>query len=210
MLNLAAFRRADMRQQPYRWGTATGVFASRPGALAVADGFPTDHLRLRESSPESDKTYRMLSAPLVEHGSRLSIMDQLSGVWRALIDQLLSPGFTGALAATAGVRLDPATVEVRAAGYADGCFLSPHTDRADKVLSLVLYLEPEWSPADGGELSILRTSDPASEVARVEPRLGSAAILVRSDGSWHQVLPVRRPASGYRRSVLVHYWRDLP
>jgi SM-20-related protein len=57
-----------------------------------------------------------------------------------------------------------------------------------------------------GWLSILRSSDPGDEVGRVAPLLGSAAILVRSERSWHQVLPVRRPRSGYRRSVLMQYW----
>jgi SM-20-related protein len=210
MLNFATFHAADMRDEPFRWGTVTSAFVPGPAARAVADDFPVQHLRLRESTPGSDKTYRMLTAPLVEHGKQLSVVELLADPWRELVGQLVSRRFTETMSEAGGVRLSESSVEVRAAGYADGCFLSPHTDRPDKLLSLILYLEPVWSEPDGGELSILRSSDPTSEVCRVQPRLGTAAILVRSDRSWHQVLPVRQPASGYRRSVLVHYWRGRP
>lgn len=206
MLNLKAFENAEMREAPFRWGTVAPGFDSTHTALAVVRDFPSEYLRLREAGPTSEKAYRMLSAPLVEQSRILPLVHRLAPVWRQLIEELLTPRFTASVCHAAGMRLPAASLEIRASSYADGCFLGPHTDRPDKLLSLIVYLESAWSPSEGGELSILGSDDPADEVARVEPRLGTAAVLVRSDCSWHQVLPVRRPRSGYRRSLLLHYW----
>ncbi|MFD5186168.1 2OG-Fe(II) oxygenase [Streptomyces sp. NPDC058372] len=182
------------------------MFTGGTAARDIADTFPLDRTRLRESKPAAEKTYRMLSCPLVDGGERLDAAHDLPVPWAQLVTQLLSPPFTKTLAQATGLSLNESSLEVRASAYADGCFLGPHTDRADKVLSVVLYLESQWSPAHGGELSILRSSAPGDEAARIEPRLGTAALLVRSDHSWHQVLPVRTRGAGLRRSVLIHYW----
>ncbi|EPH46683.1 2OG-Fe(II) oxygenase [Streptomyces aurantiacus] len=206
MLNLAAFTAATLHREPFRWGRVEHAFTSGTAAREVADTFPLDRTRLRESRPAAEKAYRMFSCPLVDGGERLDAAHGLPATWAELVAQLLSSPFTRALAQATGQALEESSLEIRASAYADGCFLGPHTDRADKVLSVVLYLEPQWSPAHGGELSILRSSDPRDEAARIEPRLGTAALLVRSDHSWHQVLPVRTQGGGLRRSVLIHYW----
>jgi SM-20-related protein len=206
VLNPKAFCDAEMRTTPYRWGTVRDGFDSPAAALTVTRDFPAEHLTLREAGPAAEKAYRMLSVPLADSGRALPAASLLTPVWQELIAELLTPGFTAAVAHASRSALQRSTVEIRACGYADGCYLGPHTDRADKLASVILYLEPEWSPPEGGWLSILRSSDPGDEAGRVAPLLGSAAILVRSECSWHQVLPVRRPRSGYRRSVLVHYW----
>ncbi|MER6498456.1 2OG-Fe(II) oxygenase [Streptomyces sp. NPDC001455] len=204
MLSLSAFENAKMQDDPYRWGTVTESFDSPRTALAVAREFPLAHLRLRTARAGAEKEYRMLSAPLVDQGRELPLTRRLTPIWRGLVDELRTPAFTTAVSRAAGVELADATLEIRASCYTEGCFLGPHTDRSDKLVSLILYLSTHWSAADGGELSILCSSDPDDEDARVEPRLGTAAVLVRSDRSWHQVLPVRRPVQ--RRSLLVHYW----
>lgn len=206
MLSLSAFENAKMQDDPYRWGTVAESFDAPETALAVAREFPLAHLRLRtaRAGAGAEKDYRMLSAPLVDQGRVLPLTRRLTPAWRGLVDELRTPGFTSAVSRAAGVELAGATLEIRASCYTEGCFLGPHTDRSDKLVSLILYLSPHWSAADGGELSILCSSDPDDENARVEPRLGTAAVLVRSDRSWHQVLPVRRPVR--RCSLLVHYW----
>ncbi|MFF2963880.1 2OG-Fe(II) oxygenase [Streptomyces sp. NPDC057963] len=210
MLNLAAFESATLRTLPYVWGDVGQVFTTEEAAREVAASFPIGQTRRRESKPAAEKAYRMLSCPLVEGGERLDAVHRLDARWQDLVSELLSPSFTGALATATELPLTETSLEVRASAYSTGCFLGPHTDRSDKMLSVILYLEPDWSPEDGGELSILRSDDPHDEAARIEPHLGTAALLVRSEGSWHQVLPVRSPRSGLRRSVLVHYWRWPP
>jgi len=204
VLNLLAFENAKMQDVPYRWGTVADAFDS-PGAVrAVAGSFPFGNLRLRTAKEGGEKAYRMLSVPLAEQGRLQPPAEALDHSWRHLLDEVRSPGFTAAVSAAASVDLGRAALEVRAACYTEGCFLGPHTDRPDKLVSVILYLSARWSAGGGGELSILRSGDPDDECARVEPRPGTAALLVRSDTSWHQVLPVRGAVP--RCSLLVHYW----
>ncbi|MEU2065744.1 2OG-Fe(II) oxygenase family protein [Streptomyces anulatus] len=96
-------------------------------------------------------------------------------------------------------------LDIRLVRHESGDWLSPHTDREDKLFSHIIYFSTRWDAEWGGCLEILRSSDPADAVARVVPRLGASALLARSDESWHQVSPVT-PVPGIppRASLLVH------
>lgn len=62
---------------------------------------------------------------------------------------------------------------------------------ANRMVSIVLYLNEDWGPDDGGELVLF---DPAGDgvLARIPPRAGSAAVFL-SETIPHQVLPANRP-----------------
>jgi SM-20-related protein len=77
-------------------------------------------------------------------------------------------------------------------------FYKPHLDRhrgtAHRVLSAVLYLDPDWSPADGGQLRLytnqaLGTAGPCLDVV---PEAGKLALFLSGE-IWHEVLPSKRP-----------------
>lgn len=86
--------------------------------------------------------------------------------------------------------------ECHFARYAEGQFYQEHIDQSprtsplhgERVISFVLYLNENWQPGYGGELSIRHPAD--SEV-RIEPRWGQLA-LFRSDTIPHAVLPAQR------------------
>lgn len=62
-----------------------------------------------------------------------------------------------------------------------------HRSTQHRKISLVLYLNPEWSRDDGGELCVY-SSDGTVEFERVLPR-GGRLVLFRSDLVPHEVLP---------------------
>ncbi|MFP5023493.1 2OG-Fe(II) oxygenase family protein [Pseudonocardia phyllosphaerae] len=96
-------------------------------------------------------------------------------------------------------------LEIRLVRHKVGDWISPHTDRADKLFSHILYFNPTWQVEWGGCLQILRSSDPDSAVATVIPNLGASVLLARSPESWHQVTAVRGDAPVRERSsLLVH------
>lgn len=80
------------------------------------------------------------------------------------------------------------------AHYRPGDFYRKHLDafrgEANRVLSLVVYLNPDWQLADGGEL-VLYTGDDAGASLKVVPGLGTMVLFLSEDFP-HEVLPASR------------------
>ncbi|MDS1139561.1 2OG-Fe(II) oxygenase [Pusillimonas sp. SM2304] len=66
-----------------------------------------------------------------------------------------------------------------------------HQGQRHRKLSLVLYLNPQWTAADQGELCLYDPQDENREVARILPQPGRL-VLFRSDLFPHEVLPCTR------------------
>ncbi|MDR5906892.1 2OG-Fe(II) oxygenase [Franzmannia qiaohouensis] len=98
--------------------------------------------------------------------------------------------------------------EAHFARYPPGSFYKTHVDsfqgRANRVVSTVLYLNPEWPTDGGGEMAIYASQDSQREVARVRPEAGTFACFL-SETVPHEVLPTRLPrasiAGWFRRNA---------
>ncbi|APE31678.1 2OG-Fe(II) oxygenase [Halomonas aestuarii] len=98
--------------------------------------------------------------------------------------------------------------EAHFAHYPPGAFYRRHLDsfrgRANRVVSTVGYLNPDWPDDGGGEMVIFDAEDPEREVARVRPQAGTFACFL-SDSVPHEVLPTRLPrasiAGWFRRNA---------
>lgn len=79
------------------------------------------------------------------------------------------------------------------AHYAEGDFYKKHLDafkgEANRVLSLVVYLNADWQPDDGGELVIYNEN--GEKLRRVSPDLGTVVVFL-SEEFPHEVLPAQR------------------
>lgn len=77
------------------------------------------------------------------------------------------------------------------AHYAPGDFYKLHFDafkgESNRVLSLVVYLNPDWQPGDGGEL-LIHLTEPAQGVVKVIPAFGTVVVFL-SEEFPHEVLP---------------------
>lgn len=80
------------------------------------------------------------------------------------------------------------------AHYRPGDFYKRHVDafrgQANRVLSLVAYLNPAWNPADGGELVLYR-DEGDFEGLRVVPLMGTVVVFL-SEEFPHEVRPAQR------------------
>ncbi len=80
------------------------------------------------------------------------------------------------------------------AHYAPGNYYKRHYDafrgEANRILSVVVYLNPGWTTADGGEL-VLYKSDNDREGIRIVPLMGTLAVFL-SEEFPHEVLPAKR------------------
>jgi SM-20-related protein len=78
--------------------------------------------------------------------------------------------------------------------YRPGDFYKRHVDafkgQANRVLSIVAYLNPQWAHDDGGELVLYQDVHDLDGI-RVTPLLGSIAIFL-SEEFPHEVLPTQR------------------
>lgn len=98
--------------------------------------------------------------------------------------------------------------EAHFAHYPPGAFYQRHLDsfrgRANRVISTVGYLNPDWSADGGGEMVLYHPNDPSQEVARVAPEAGTFACFL-SETIPHEVLPTRRSrasiAGWFRRNA---------
>lgn len=80
--------------------------------------------------------------------------------------------------------------------YQQGAFYKPHLDRhagtSDRIVTVILYLNPDWQPGDGGELKLWTTAggrDGSFEL--IEPRMGTIVCFLAGD-FWHEVLPATK------------------
>jgi len=83
------------------------------------------------------------------------------------------------------------------AHYPPGGFYKPHLDRhrdSDaRLITLILYLNDQWTPAAGGQLQLWTTPGKATGPSEViEPRLGTLVCFLAGD-YWHEVLPAHQP-----------------
>lgn len=80
------------------------------------------------------------------------------------------------------------------AHYSPGDFYKRHLDafrgEANRVLSVVVYLNHAWQPDDGGEL-VLYVDDQDQEGIKVTPAMGTVVVFL-SEEFPHEVLPASR------------------
>jgi SM-20-related protein len=99
------------------------------------------------------------------------------------------------LALNASLFLGLFRFEAHFAVYPPGAFYRVHLDRFQgtrhRVVSVVLYLNPEWGEADGGELRLYLDGKPEGAHVDVPPRGGTLAAFL-SERFYHEVLPAKR------------------
>ena len=89
-----------------------------------------------------------------------------------------------------------ATFDGHFAIYPEGAFYKPHLDRhsgsSNRIVTVILYLNPDWLPGDGGELKLWTTAgDREGEFVLIEPRMGTLVSFLSAD-FWHEVLPAKK------------------
>lgn len=88
------------------------------------------------------------------------------------------------------------SAEFHFARYSEGRGYKKHLDQhlqnTQRRISLVLYLNSQWSDSDGGQLCLYSPDDDTQEIKRILPQPGRL-VLFRSDLIPHEVLPCSQP-----------------
>jgi hypothetical protein len=165
MLNLAKLQAAELHREPFEYLLVDDVLTEDCKAGIVAD-FP--QIEKKGSFPLSRLSY----------GSS----------FKQLTDELLGPKFASAVASKFGLELSSYPTMITVRGWSDLHDGQLHTDSKDKLITVLLYLNPEWKTSDG-YLRLLRSKNVDDYVAQAPPTIGSMVIFKRCDHSWHGFPP---------------------
>jgi Rps23 Pro-64 3,4-dihydroxylase Tpa1-like proline 4-hydroxylase len=175
-----ALRRAHLRSRP--WAHAflpDAISADVAGELAQS--FPHEALIPAERL-SGQKTYRLATASLDSDDS------DAPNSYRALARSLAGADYRVAVTDLIGIDLTDAQLAINVWEYRSGDWLAPHIDKEIKIVTQIIYLSADWRPGCGGRLLIYNgTRSPTTVATAHSPLLGSSAILVRSERSWHAV-----------------------
>jgi len=125
----------------------------------------------------------------------------VGATFRAFLDELEGPAFRRAIEEKFGIDLSgrPTMVTVRGeARLRDGRI---HNDSRTKLITVLVYMNDAWEPAEG-RLRLLRSATDLNAVAaEVPPEAGTLLVFRVTDHSWHGHLPT----SGPRRAVQLNW-----
>jgi Rps23 Pro-64 3,4-dihydroxylase Tpa1-like proline 4-hydroxylase len=123
-----------------------------------------------------------------------------------VLEDLDSPAFEKLIEKKFGVDLSDTEKTITVRRYSEMSDGNIHTDHWSKVITVLLYFNPEWHQ-EGGKLRLLRSKTDIDDfVAEVTPAGGTLLGFKRSDKSFHGY----KRFEGERRMVQVNWVRSGP
>src|SRR2546425_2205813 len=206
MIDLTRLTPQALSSEPYRWAFIDQLFSPADGE-ALVKTFPRDHFKT-VAGYDGEKGYQYEARSLVAMSADAPAhVECLSAAWRCLAAELLSPAYREAMSRLTRLELTELQMEANVFHYGRSAWLGPHVDLEDKVVTHLFYFNEVWDGSGGGCLTILRSADMAQAVKIIPPIVGNAAVLVRSDNSWHAVSRVADKCRISRRSMTVTFYR---
>ena len=161
-IDLESFRATDLVRDPYDHLVVPGFLTAE--ALA----------RLDADYPRIDR-----------HGSYPVSELEYGASFAALLDELQGPEVTRAFEDKFDIDLSNRPTMVTARGRCHAKDGRIHTDSLDKIITVLVYVNPGWAE-DGGRLRILRSPhDIGDYVSEVPPNAGTLLAFRRCDHSYH-------------------------
>lgn len=120
--------------------------------------------------------------------------------FKALVEYLESEEVARKFSEKLGINLvgKPTTMTIRGySGEQDG---RVHTDSRSKLVTVLLYLNTDWHPDDGG-LRLLNSNNLEDSFDEVIPAAGTLLAFVNTENAWHG----HKPFVGQRRSIQLNW-----
>ncbi|MGW2026500.1 2OG-Fe(II) oxygenase [Streptomyces decoyicus] len=194
---LVSFDRTTAEDDPFRWYHVQDTFAPAD-ARALRETFPRDGLRMVTRTGMA-KSYAMYHRQLHPVDDGQTDIAGLAAPWRRLVAEVTGQAYRAAVAGLTGLPVGDAPVEVNVWRYGASCWLDPHVDKPEKLVTHVLYFNEAWPAGRGGDLLLLGSSSGDDVVRRVAPVANTGVLLVRGEDSWHAVERVCDEAGGLER-----------
>jgi hypothetical protein len=130
---------------------------------------------------------------------------KIEGAFQDLMNELQGPAFQEAVEEKFDIDLSSRPTMYTVRGFCRERDGKIHTDSKTKLITVLLYMNDDDWPNDGGRLRILRNgTDLENFVDEVTPKGGTLVVFKRSDNSWHG----HHPFSGKRRAIQLNWVTD--
>jgi hypothetical protein len=162
MLDLAAFRSTPLTREPFEYMIVPGFVKAQARPV------------LRIDYPRIDKPGSFPHAQLKSGPAFCELLEELQGTgMRRAFEEKFRMDLKGR----------PSMITVRGrSGERDG---NIHTDSLDKLITVLIYMNPTWEDA-GGRLRLLRSPDDLDDViVEIPPAEGLMLAFRRSNNSYH-------------------------
>lgn len=204
VLDLDQLQRAQVYREPFPYGVISRPVQPQFRDRLLAE-FPTCGFEKVEKSSQGKK-YRMYHRTFIDKRDGSAKLDGLASIWGELYRDLTSPLYRSVVAELTGTNLENCSIGASFWRYEHQCFLSTHTDKPEKVVTQLIYLEDEWDESWGGCLHLHREGEGYPIFRTIKPMIDQSVLLVRTDNSWHSVSPVVKGERN-RKSLQIVFWK---
>jgi hypothetical protein len=178
MLNLAKFGATELCREPFDFLVVPGFFKAEALAAIHADFPPVDR---PGSFPLETQSY--------------------GPAFAALIDELRGEAVQAAFEEKFGIDLTGRPTMFTVRGRCSPRDGSIHTDSVTKLITVLIYMNPNWEES-GGRLRLLRSGTDLDDfILEVPPEEGTLISFRRSENSWHG----HKPFIGPRRVIQMNW-----
>jgi Rps23 Pro-64 3,4-dihydroxylase Tpa1-like proline 4-hydroxylase len=166
---------------------------------------PFDFLFVPQTIDPADLTPIVRDFPDISAGGSFDVTTLETGpAFRQLIETMQSDAFRKPFEEKFGLDLSGYPLHITVRGKVRGRDGGIHTDSKEKILTGLLYLNPEWTE-QGGRLRLLRNGKDMNDyVLEIPPVGGNMVVFRRGDNSWHGHLP----SKGRRLSLQFNWVTD--
>jgi hypothetical protein len=166
---------------------------------------PFDFLYIPETLAADELAQIVRDFPEVPAGGSFDAGALPSGpAFRALLAEMRTDAFRIPFEDKFGLDLSAYPLHITVRGQVRGRDGGIHTDSKEKILTGLLYLNPEWNE-DGGRLRLLRDGKNIDNfVLEAPPVAGNMVVFRRGAHSWHGHLP----SKGRRLSLQFNWVSD--
>ncbi len=163
---------------------------------------PFDFVYVPEMLERSELSEIVRDFPEVPAGGSFDVSSLKCGpAFRRLVEEMRSKSFRAPFEIMFGLDLAAYPLHITVRGHVRSKDGDIHTDSKEKILTGLLYLNPEWNES-GGRLRLLRGDNDIENYAlEVPPVDGNLVVFRRGEKSWHGHLP-----SKARRLSLQFNW----
>ena len=166
---------------------------------------PFPHIIIDHIFNPFDVATLMQDYPKINHLGSIPLHTAKSGPqFQKLIDELMGDELRALIAKKLNMDLSnrPPLITLRGqSGKRDGHI---HTDSKTKLVTVLLYMNPEWE-SETGHLRLLNDNHNLENYfAEISPKIGSCIIFKVTDNGWHGY----KPFYGERRSIQLNYLVD--
>ncbi len=154
----------------------------------------------------SNKQYKMYHRALVdENTAHMPCLSNLNPVWQKLYQDIRSDRYCQLLQDLLNINIANAQISASFWKYNATCFLSPHTDKPEKIVTHLIYFNETWNAGWGGCLHLHENTEEKAIFRTIVPCIDTSVILVTSPDSWHSVAQVTQ-GNHQRKSLQIVFW----